>query len=135
MKFQLGGYSLLHIAVGHLSTHSPNMAELLLQFGADPNSGGKRPYQQNASCYVLTDEGEEEEEEEEEEGEGELEQRRVLTAVRNEGDSKITPLHMLCGVTLPKSEDERGEVSPILLQWWLTHHCVLNKPMIKSTNY
>lgn len=92
--------------MGNVGAHSPSMVELLLRFGADPNSGGKRVDPQSGSHDSSDKEGEEEDELDF------ADEQKVLTAGENEGDMKITPLHMLCGVALPKSAEERKEVSP-----------------------
>ena len=76
--------------------------DLLLQYGADPNSGGRR-------------EGHEQDGDSEVEGGkvegGEEHRKRKLIGGENEGGVVVTPLHTLCSVGLPKSAEEREEVS------------------------
>ena len=130
--FQLGGYTLLHIAMANVGPFSPTIVELLLQYGADPNSGGRRLLGEGLLALNESDEDDsdssdddDDEEEEEEEEEGEKEEgkaRESLIAGRNEGSAKVTPLHMLCTVPIEKPED-KDEVRTISVRkhmlWFL----------------
>lgn len=88
--------------MGNIGAHSPSVVELLLQFGADPNSGSSKTanQQQSKAC----DSSEEEEEL------YTLSQYRVPVAGRNEGGNKPTPLHMLCAVAIPKHSEGKKVV-------------------------
>lgn len=99
LLLQLGGYSLLHLATGNVTACSPIIVELLLQYGADPNSGGRRVGQES----TPNDDGSKEQITEQ--------RKRKLIGGENEGSVKVTPLHTLCSVELPKSQEEREEVS------------------------
>lgn len=101
---QLGGYSLLHMTMGTVGPHSPSMVELFLQYGADPNSGGSRIDRGGPQ----RESGDEEAEEWVTNATGDTTSGE-LVAGRNEGNVKVTPLHVLCGVQVPKSKN-REEV-------------------------
>ena len=101
MSVQLGGYTLLHIAMDNIGPHSPSVVQLLLQYGADPNSGRKLLDKEGDSsvCYE-----EEEEVEEEEEGiRSSTPDITQLMAGEHEGSDDVTPLHVLCTQT-PNTE-------------------------------
>ncbi len=78
--------------------------DLLLQYEASPNSGGKR-----VEDY--------EEEERRAQGDGEKGEgttggrKRALIPGENEGGAVVTPLHTLLSVQLPKAEEGREQVS------------------------
>ncbi len=105
--------------MANIGPFSPNIIALLLQYGADPNSGGRKIGE--SSVQDESDEGESdddsstEEEEGEEKGtaEQEDEAKECLMAGKNEGSTKVTPLHMLCSVNI-ENPDNKEQVGPKL---------------------
>lgn len=104
---QLGGYTLLHVTMGNVSVHSSDIVGLLLQFGADPNSGGMRVEQEYAMNGIPE---EEMAREVEHMNMVSGEKRKLFLSGENEGGIKVTPLHSLCSVQI-KSGEDRDEVS------------------------
>ena len=97
--------------MGNVSVHSPDIVGLLLQYGADPNSGGMRVDQE----YTMNRDRDDSSAQEiarkvEHKNMVSGERKKLFLSGENEGDIKVTPLHSLCSVEIKSSED-REEVS------------------------
>ena len=103
--------------MANIGPFSPCIVELLLQYGADPNSGG-RLIRGSMVTPNESDEDDDDSSSEEEEGaelgeemggekvrEEDTANERLM-AGKNEGSSKVNPLHMLCSVHIDKAEDK-----------------------------